>query len=52
MTPLVRAALAGDRRLSLRIFAPEYRRGSAFVQYGSRRGDAEARPQLLLTIEP
>jgi hypothetical protein len=52
VTPLVRAALAEDKRLSLRIFAPEYLRGSAFVQYGSRRGDAEARPQLLLTIDP
>jgi ferric-dicitrate binding protein FerR (iron transport regulator) len=52
VTLLVRAALAGDKRLSLRIFAPAYQRGSAFVQYGSRRGDAEARPQLLLTIEP
>jgi hypothetical protein len=52
VTPLVQAALAGDRRLSLRIFAPEYRRGSAFVQYGSRRGEADARPQLLLSLEP
>jgi hypothetical protein len=52
VTALVQAALAGEKRLSLRIFAPDYQRGSAYVQYGSRRGDAESRPQLLLTIVP
>jgi hypothetical protein len=52
VTAWVRAALAGDKRLSLRIFAPDRKRGSAWVQYGSRRGDPESRPQLLLTIGP
>jgi hypothetical protein len=52
VTRLVQVALAGDKKLSLRLFAPERKRGSAFVQYGSRRGEAETRPQLLLTIAP
>jgi hypothetical protein len=52
VTRFARAALAGDRKLSLRIFAPAYKRGSSFVEYGSRRGEAEARPQLLLTLAP
>jgi hypothetical protein len=52
VTGLVQAALAGDKRFSLRIFAPDYKRGSAFVEYGSRRGSAESRPQLLLTVAP
>jgi hypothetical protein len=52
VTPQVQAALAGDKKLSLRVFAPERRRGSAFVEYGSRRGDAESRPQLLVTVVP
>jgi hypothetical protein len=49
VTRLVGDALAGDRMLSLRIFAPKRKRGRAYVQYGSREGDAEARPQLILT---
>ena len=38
--------------LSLRLFAPEYQRGKSFVQYGSRKGKADARPQLFLTSAP
>jgi hypothetical protein len=52
VTRLVQDALAGDRKLSLRIFAPEYQRGKSFVQYGSRKGDAGLRPQLLIITEP
>ncbi len=52
VTSLVRAALAGDRKLSLRLFAPERRRGSAFVQFGSRCGEAGSRPQLVVTMAP
>jgi hypothetical protein len=52
VTRFVQAALAGDKKLSLRIFAPQRKRGSSFVQYGSRRSDAESRPQLLVTTEP
>jgi hypothetical protein len=52
VTPLVEAALATDKKLSLRIFAPDRKRGSSFVEYGSRRGDIESRPQLLLTLAP
>ncbi len=52
VTRLVQAALAGDKKLSLRIFAPVRKRGSSFVEYGSRRGEAEARPQLLVTCVP
>jgi hypothetical protein len=52
VTRLVQEALAGSKKLSLRLFAPNYQRGKSFVQYGSRRGDAEARPQLLLTTVP
>jgi hypothetical protein len=52
VTRLVQEALAGDKLLSLRIYAPEERRGSYFVQYGSRRGAAGSRPELLVTLEP
>ncbi len=52
VTSLVQRALAGDRKLSLRLFAPERKRGSAYVQFGSRRGDSAARPQLLVTFAP
>jgi hypothetical protein len=52
VTRLVQAALEGDRKLSLRLFAPERKRGSAFVQYGSRRAEPESRPQLLVTLIP
>jgi hypothetical protein len=52
VTAQVRAALAGDKQLSLRIFAPHRKRGSSYVEYGSREGDAAFRPQLLITAEP
>jgi hypothetical protein len=52
VTRLVQTALAGDRKLSLRLFAPERKRGSSYAQFGSRRGEAETRPQLLITTEP
>jgi hypothetical protein len=52
VTGPVQEALAGDRKLSLRVFAPNYERGKSFVQYGSRKGGAESRPQLLVTTEP
>jgi hypothetical protein len=52
VTRLVQEALAGDRLLSLRIFAPRMIRGNSVVVYGSRRGDVEARPQLLVTVVP
>jgi hypothetical protein len=52
VTQLVREALSGDNRLSLRIFAPEWRRGKSYVEYGSRRGDAESRPRLFITTLP
>jgi hypothetical protein len=52
VTRFVQAALAGDKKLSLRIFAPERKRGSSFVQYGSRRSEAGSRPQLLVTTVP
>jgi hyaluronate lyase len=48
----VHDALAADKRLTLRLFAPQLRRGNSFVQYGSRRGPADARPQLLITFAP
>ena len=49
VTQQVREALAADKRLALRIFAPKRKRGSAYVQYGSREGDSNLRPQLLIT---
>ncbi len=52
VTAPVQDALAGERRLSLRLFAPQLKRGNSFVQYGSRRGAPDARPQLLITLEP
>jgi hypothetical protein len=52
VTRFVREALAGDKMLSLRLFAPEMIRGNSVVVYGSRKGDAESRPQLLVTTEP
>jgi hypothetical protein len=52
VTRLVRDTLAGDRKLSLRIFAPEFKRHRNFVEYGSRKGEAEARPQLVVTTLP
>jgi hypothetical protein len=52
VTRFVQEALAGGKMLSLRLFAPRYQRGKSFVQYGSRKGDAEARPQLLVTPAP
>jgi hypothetical protein len=50
VTRFVHEALAGDKKLSLRIFAPEFKRYKNFVEYGSRKGEAETRPQLLITI--
>ena len=50
VTQQVREALAADKRLALRIFAPKRKRGSAYVQYGSREGDPNLRPQLLITL--
>ncbi len=52
VTRLVREALGRDKMLSLRIFAPKRKRGKGYVQYGSREGDVEARPQLLITTAP
>ncbi len=52
VTRLVQEALVGDKKLSLRIFAPNYKRGKSDVEYGSRKGKDEARPQLLVTILP
>jgi hypothetical protein len=52
VTRLVGEALAGDKKLSLRLFAPRFERGKSFVQYGSRKGDAASRPQLLVTTVP
>jgi hypothetical protein len=49
VTRQVQDALAGDKKLCLRVFAPNYKRGRAWVQYGSREGDPAARPQLLIT---
>jgi hypothetical protein len=49
VTRFVQDALAGDKKLSLRLFAPKYKRGGSYVEYGSREGDPEARPQLLVT---
>jgi hypothetical protein len=49
VTRVVQDALAGDGHLALRIFAPKYKRGGSHVQYGSREGVAEARPQLILS---
>jgi hypothetical protein len=53
VTRLVQEALARDKKLlSLRIYAPHYKRGRSYVEYGSRKGDAESRPQLLVTTVP
>jgi hypothetical protein len=52
VTGLVQQALAGDKQLSLRIFAPQLTRGNSYVQYGSRKGGFEARPELRLTMSP
>jgi hypothetical protein len=52
VTRLVQDALAGDRQLSLRIFAPQVTRGNSHVQYGSRKGGFEARPELRLVMAP
>jgi hypothetical protein len=49
VTDQVQEALSADKRLTLRIFAPKRKRGSAYVQYGSREGPADFRPQLLIT---
>jgi hypothetical protein len=49
VTQQVREALMTDSRLALRIFAPIRKRGSAYVQYGSREGSPELRPQLIVT---
>lgn len=49
VTQKVREALTTDRRLTLRIFAPKRKRGSAYVQYGSREGSPDLRPQLIIT---
>jgi hypothetical protein len=49
VTRVVQDAIAGDKHLTLRIFAPNYKRGGSHVQYGSREGAPEARPQLLIT---
>jgi len=52
VTCLVQEALAGDKKLSLRIFAPNYKRVQCDVEYGSRKGNDETRPQLLVTTLP
>jgi hypothetical protein len=52
VTHLVQEALAGDKQLSLRIFAPHMKRGNSYVQYGSRKGGFEARPELRLIMVP
>jgi hypothetical protein len=52
VTRFVREALAGDKKLSLRIFAPNFERRKSFVEYGSRKGEAQRRPQLLVTTLP
>jgi hyaluronate lyase len=52
VTQFVQEALAGNKKLSLRLFAPKYQRGKSFVRYGSRKGDAETRPQLFVTTVP
>jgi hypothetical protein len=52
VTRLVQESLAGDKKLSIRIFAPSYKRGKAYVEYGSRKGEPETRPQLLITTLP
>src|SRR5207245_865827 len=52
VTGPVRQALAGDKVLSICLFAPELRRRNSHVEYGSRRGDTETRPQLLVTTAP
>jgi hypothetical protein len=52
VTRFVQEALAGDKKLSLRIFAPNFERGKSFVEYGSRKGEAQRRPQLLVTTVP
>jgi hypothetical protein len=52
VTPYVQEALAADKCLSLCLFAPRRERGSSYAQYGSREGDPEARPQLLITTVP
>jgi len=50
VTQHVREALVGERRIGLRIFAPHRKRGSAYVQYGSREGDPATRPQLIIKL--
>ena len=52
VTALVQTALSADKQLSLRIFAPHLKRGNSYVQYGSRKGGFEARPELRLTMAP
>jgi hypothetical protein len=52
VTRWVRESLTRDKMLSLCIFAPKRKRGKGYVQYGSREGDADARPQLLITTVP
>jgi hypothetical protein len=52
VTALVQDALTRDKQLSLRIFAPHMKRGNSYVQYGSRKGGFEARPELRLTMAP
>jgi hypothetical protein len=52
VTRLVQEAMAGDKQLSLRIFAPQMKRGNSYVQYGSRKGGFDARPELRLVIMP
>jgi hypothetical protein len=52
VTRLVQQALAADKQLSLRIFAPQVTRGNSYVQYGSRKGGFEARPELRLIMAP
>jgi hypothetical protein len=49
VTRLVQEALSGDKRLSLRLFAPHRKRGNSCVEYGSRRGEPQSRPQLVIT---
>jgi hypothetical protein len=49
VTQQAREALTADKRLVLRIFAPKRKRGSAYVQYASREGSPDVRPQLIIT---
>jgi hypothetical protein len=51
VTPFIHEALAGDKKLSIRIYAPHFERRKSYVEYGSRKGEAERRPQLILLTD-